>query len=235
VKPQRSDAADYSGRKHAFSLSALIICDDQKLIRFYVAGYPGTWHDNRIYRASDLYGAPTRYFSPLEYLLTDSAFEPSPTIIPAYRKPPGGELHRDKKVLNTAIGRPRVQSEHCLGMQKGRFPWLRSIPCAFKEGVTSAEKINLYMRCCFILHNLLVQHKDHIDDPMWDVDLSEFDDIDDPGGLRGTDEEIGLHYLADATGINRPVPVGSHPGLRREQHCSYLRDSYLQGGYSGED
>lgn len=235
VKPRRSDAADYSGRKFAYSLSALLVSDDQKLIRFYVAGYPGTWHDNRIFRNSDMYAAPTAYFSPLEYVLTDSAFEASPTIIPAYRKPPGGELHQDKKNLNSAIGRPRVQSEHCNGILKGRFPWLRCIPCLFKEGDETAETINLYTRCCFILHNLLVQHKDHVDEADWQADPDDVDHIDDAAGLVGTVEDVGLHQLAEATGINYPVPFGSAGGLRREQHCSYLRDLYLRGGFPGMD
>jgi DDE superfamily endonuclease len=228
-KPKRLDAPDYSGRKHAYSLSALIICDDQKLIRTYTASYPGTWHDNRIFRTSDIVEAPAHYFAPLEYLLTDSAFQVRPFVIPAYRKPPGGELPRDKTLLNNALACPRVESEHVIGIVKGRFPWLRSIPNEITEDETSFDPINLFTRCCFILHNLLIQHKDHVDEAFWAADLSEFDDIDDPGGLKsGNDLDIGLDALADATGINRPLPEGAHPGLRREQHCSYMRDSFVQ-------
>ena len=32
-RPRTEDAPDYSGRKHAYSLSALIVCDDRRRIR----------------------------------------------------------------------------------------------------------------------------------------------------------------------------------------------------------
>ena len=39
--PERQDSPDFSGRKFAYSLSVLIVCDDQRLIRYYLAGWPG--------------------------------------------------------------------------------------------------------------------------------------------------------------------------------------------------
>lgn len=36
MRPWREDAPDYSGRKHAYSLMMLIVCDDRKLIRYYL-------------------------------------------------------------------------------------------------------------------------------------------------------------------------------------------------------
>lgn len=47
-EPQTRDAPDYSGRKYGYSLSTIIVCDDQRLIRYYLTGWPGCTHDNRI-------------------------------------------------------------------------------------------------------------------------------------------------------------------------------------------
>jgi hypothetical protein len=45
LAPQTEDAPDYSGRKYGYSLTALIVCDDQRLLRYYLAGWPGSAHD----------------------------------------------------------------------------------------------------------------------------------------------------------------------------------------------
>lgn len=46
--PQTVDAPDYKGRKHLYTLSSVIVCDHNRLIRYYVAGWPGSTQDNRI-------------------------------------------------------------------------------------------------------------------------------------------------------------------------------------------
>jgi hypothetical protein len=46
AEPQCEDAPDYSGRKFPYSISTLIINDHKRRIRHYLAGFPGTSHDN---------------------------------------------------------------------------------------------------------------------------------------------------------------------------------------------
>eukprot|EP00977_Amphora_coffeiformis_P014162 scaffold3890_cov159-Amphora_coffeaeformis.AAC.2 len=48
--PQTQDVPDYKGRKHLYTLSSVIVCDYNRLVRYYVAGWPGSTHDNRIAR-----------------------------------------------------------------------------------------------------------------------------------------------------------------------------------------
>ena len=45
-EPQTMDAPDYHGRKFPYSLSVMIVNDDQKFIRYYLSGFPGCAHDN---------------------------------------------------------------------------------------------------------------------------------------------------------------------------------------------
>jgi hypothetical protein len=59
--PQTIDAPDYSGRKYGYSLTCLIMCDDQRLIRYYLAGWPGSAHDERVFRKTKLFRNPLRF------------------------------------------------------------------------------------------------------------------------------------------------------------------------------
>ena len=47
--PQSDDAPDYQhGRKYQYSLSVMIVNDDNKEIRYYFADYPGSAYDNQV-------------------------------------------------------------------------------------------------------------------------------------------------------------------------------------------
>jgi DDE superfamily endonuclease len=72
---QTEDAPDYSGRKFAYSLTTMVICDHTKRIRHYLAGYPGSAHDNRVFKATKLALSPEEHFDPMQYLIGNSAFE----------------------------------------------------------------------------------------------------------------------------------------------------------------
>ena len=48
-RPQRNDAANFHGRKLAYTITMLIICDHKKRIRYYHAGWPGNVHDERVF------------------------------------------------------------------------------------------------------------------------------------------------------------------------------------------
>ena len=117
-KPRRPDAADYFGRKQRYALSTMVICDDRRMIRYYLAGWPGSCHDNRIYRNSRIATSPGHYFSVGEYLAADSAFEPSQYIVPAFKKPNGHTLPRECENFNKCLSTGRVISEHAIGIWK---------------------------------------------------------------------------------------------------------------------
>ena len=55
IMPEADDKADYSGQKYPFSLSVLIVNDDTGKIRYFLAGFPGTAHNNRIWKKTKLY------------------------------------------------------------------------------------------------------------------------------------------------------------------------------------
>ena len=216
TEPQTEDAPDYSGRKYAFSITTMVICDDQRMIRYYLSGWPGSVHDNRVFKKTKLYRSTDSHFRPREYILGDSAFENSWFMVSAYRCPSGSTLPREEEVFNHAMSAPRVISEHTIGILKGRFPWLRGIRQVLTEDPSSMRRILETIDCCVILHNLMIEQHDEIPDDWRDDD--EFSDIDDDERAPPIDDE---HEL------NVAVPNNACNDKRRRQLTTYLNEVHV--------
>ena len=74
-EPQCWDASDHSGRNYGYSLSTLVVSDDMPRITYYLAGWPGSTHNNCIFKNSCLFQDFNSYFNKHEYLPGDSAVE----------------------------------------------------------------------------------------------------------------------------------------------------------------
>jgi len=61
-EPQMEDAPDYSGHKYRYSLSVMIICDNQCKICYYLAGWPGSAHNNQIFQHTKIAKNASLYF-----------------------------------------------------------------------------------------------------------------------------------------------------------------------------
>jgi hypothetical protein len=72
------------------------------------------------YSPKQNYFVAIRLVSALEYLLGDSALN-------RIQKIANKGLSREQEVLNDALGGPRVLSEHCIGILKDHFSWLRQL------------------------------------------------------------------------------------------------------------
>jgi hypothetical protein len=78
-----------------------------------------------------------------------------------------------KTSFNTLIAKPRVTLEPTIGILKGRYPFLRSIPLwlsAYKKPMTTIQQ---YVVVAITLHNLLIGW----DDDDWKLDESECNDV----------------------------------------------------------
>ena len=84
-EPQCQDASDYSGRKYGYSLTTLVVNDDNQRITYYLARWPGSTHDNHIFKNLHLFQDFYSYFSECEYLLGDLAFKCFSFIIGVYK------------------------------------------------------------------------------------------------------------------------------------------------------
>jgi hypothetical protein len=209
-RPTTDDFADYSGRKYPFSICCMIVCDAERRIIAYLAGWPGSCHDDRVFKKMKLYSDPEGHFDLNQYLLGDSAFENRWFIVAAYKKPAGTSIPREHEEFNTAMSSPRVLSEHCIGILKGRFPWLREIRTVIK-GKKDLKRILAYIDVCVILHNLLVKSK--VPDE-WDT-TDDFSDIDDAARAPlDNDDELNL-----------AVPAGASGDRRRHQLMCYINET----------
>eukprot|EP00980_Cylindrotheca_fusiformis_P014079 scaffold3682_cov70-Cylindrotheca_fusiformis.AAC.1 len=168
-EPETEDAPDYSGRKYGYSLSTMIICDHKRRITHYLAGYPGSAHDNRIFKATNLVKQPNNHFTDREYIIGDSAFENSRHMVSAFKKPKGESIPPSHEKFNEKLAKLRIISEHCIGILKGRFPWLRSIRMKIKEDKKYLRRILSMLDATIVLHNILIdfgeeEQDDWIDD-----------------------------------------------------------------------
>ena len=193
----------YYSRKGFFSINMLIICNHNAHILYYMVGWPGSVHDHRVWRNSKMFRNVGDYFNDNEYLLADSAFSPSAQVVPAFKKSVGGQMDPNCSKFNDLLATARVKSEHCIGLLKGRFPWLKNIRIKIRSE-RSLRRIISFVRIAVILHNALVNAP--YDESWIDEDFLELDDDDElnmavEGNMGGaTRREQLLHYLSEVSG-----------------------------------
>lgn len=92
------------------------------------------------------------FFLTGEYLLGDSAYALTGTVIPSY-KCPAANIQRNAE-FNYCVAKARVRNEHCIGILKGRWSSLRELRLQLinKEDM---QHIIDWSVCCAILHNML--------------------------------------------------------------------------------
>jgi hypothetical protein len=145
----------------------MVVNNDKCHIRYLNIGWPASVHDEWVFSNCALSLAPNDYFSAGEYLLGDSAFSNRSTMVPAFKKLGYTiELPLEKKHFNTLLASVRALSEHTIGIWKGRFPWLRSIPIQI-IGERSMQRLICYFTATAMLHNFFVQHNPP---PSWIVE-----------------------------------------------------------------
>ena len=164
----------------------MIVNDDNKKIRYYLAGYPGSAHDNRVYRKTDLFRREAEFFRNNFFLLADSAISNSGSVVASFKCPRGHILTEEQEKFNTLLGKCHVILEHTIGMLKGRFCFLHEIPMKTTNNKKSNRLMLRVIDCCIILHNLLIDVCDEISDEWMD----EIDDVSKVGAA------IGEHYYA---------------------------------------
>jgi hypothetical protein len=180
-KPQKYHECYYS-RKCVYGLNVMVVCDDLKRIIYYVAGWPGSTHDNRVFRNSKLFSNREEYFSFREYLLGDSAYSSSSVMVQSFKRHAAcAVLPADKELFNTYLARLRIKSEHCIGMLKGRFGSLKRNNIQLKEGKKEVKELVELIGACMVMHNLLIDYDDEIPSSWYDefqksIDWSLYDE-----------------------------------------------------------
>jgi hypothetical protein len=175
----------YFSRKSCYALNVMVVCDDRKRVIFYLAGWPGSTHDNRVFRNSRLFQKRSEYFSFLEYLLGDSAYSNSSIMVQAFKKHAcTANLPRDKENFNTMLAQVRIASEHCIGILKGRFGCLKRNNIKLGKTKKEVKELVELIGACIVIHNLLINYSDD------DIPREWYDQMKDKIDWSLYDEEL---------------------------------------------
>jgi len=156
--------------KHRYSLNVQIICDCDRRITYAYGGWPGSCCDSTVFSKTDVAINPHRYFDQGEYILADSAYIPSETVVPLYIGQ-AAEVERNT-CFNWCVAKSRVRNEHSIGILKSRWASLQGLRLALNER-EDMYHILRWVRCCIILHNMLADLGNAWEDEENDLVLPE--------------------------------------------------------------
>ncbi|TKS65903.1 putative nuclease HARBI1 [Collichthys lucidus] len=169
--------ADYVNRKSIHSINVQIICDAAHIITNVEAKWPGSVHDSRIYRESNL-SARLQHGEFDGLLLGDRGYTCQPRLLTPYPDPEPGPQQN----FNRAHSRTRARVEMTIGLLKARFQCLRHLR------VTPERACDIIV-ACVVLHNIAtIRGEQHpalqIDDP--DEDPVHLPAMQDGRAVRDT-------------------------------------------------
>ncbi|GAV08223.1 hypothetical protein RvY_17948 [Ramazzottius varieornatus] len=105
------EGSDYFSHKSKYGINTLTVC--QRRFRYVFAGFCGSAHDNRVFASTKLVRFSTQLFRG-EYILTDSAYTNTSTVISSYKKP--AALRKENEQFNFRLSQIRIRVENCNGM-----------------------------------------------------------------------------------------------------------------------
>lgn len=134
---------EYVNRKGYPSINVQATCNAKEVFTSVDVSWPGSVHDSRIWRNSDINTKISRN-RVNALLLSDSGYGLAPWLMTPFRNPQTPQ----ETAYNRCITRERVVIERCFGQLKQRFPILQH------KVRLSLNKIPKLIVCCFVLHNI---------------------------------------------------------------------------------
>lgn len=139
---------EYINRKGGVSIYVQATCNAKEEFTSIDAQWPGSVHDSRILKRSDIYGAINSQQND-SLLLGDSGYGICPWLMTPYREPNTPQ----KEAYNALLKKERVIIERCFGQLKRRFPVLNHVR-------TKLYKVPAVIISCAVLHNIAKYLKD---------------------------------------------------------------------------
>lgn len=156
------DHTSYYSKDKEYSLKMQSICDYTLKIRQVTIGYPGCAHDARIYNNCRLATHPNNYFSGEQYIVNDSAYKLTTTVITPFRKNSTELTPHQRTAFNRYLSSYRVRIEHVFGILKEKLSSCKSLSIRISDK-KSHKFACTWIRVCCILYNILLPHFDHED------------------------------------------------------------------------
>uniref|UniRef100_M4B2B0 DDE Tnp4 domain-containing protein n=1 Tax=Hyaloperonospora arabidopsidis (strain Emoy2) TaxID=559515 RepID=M4B2B0_HYAAE len=161
----------YFDHKYRYSVNDQVICDHRRRIVGLFVGLPGSCADITCYGQIDIRKNPRVNSGEAEYLLADSGYPITTTIVPVIK---GQEARQEANIrFNMCVSHTRVVNENCIGTLKTRILSLREIRTQIKGEIVTQDMERLcdWVIDCAVLHNLLL-----IRDDCWDACDDEVDE-----------------------------------------------------------
>lgn len=169
------DPECYFSRKQQYSIKLQAVCDFTLKIRHVVIGHPGSVHDSRIYNKCPLFTNSPEYFTGCQWLVGDSAYKLTTTVITPYRSNSTQGSLIERNTFNRRLSKYRVRIENCFGLLKERFCSLKELKIALRNRNSNRLASHWILVCC-ILHNII--RSNSTDNNTLDVTDLEFSDSD---------------------------------------------------------
>ncbi|KAE8182305.1 hypothetical protein CF328_g8556 [Tilletia controversa] len=116
---------EFFNRKRRYAINLTAICDRSMLFTYMLVGWPGSVHDSRAWSVSAPRRNPERFFDEDQFLLADSAYKNTDTLVTPYKKPLSNLLPNRR--FNHLLSSVRIDIEHAFGLLKGRWASLKSL------------------------------------------------------------------------------------------------------------
>ncbi|XP_023217212.1 protein ALP1-like [Centruroides sculpturatus] len=146
---------EYYSRKQCTAVILQGICRSDKMFTAVYAGWPGSAHDARVWRNSDVGIGLSNKTLPLPencHLLGDSAYPLETYLMVPYKD--NGHLNSKQKYFNKRLSSSRIVIEQAYGDLFGRFRRLKFLFVRNKQYLTK-----IILTAC-VLHNLCILQSD---------------------------------------------------------------------------
>ncbi|XP_071648622.1 putative nuclease HARBI1 [Temnothorax longispinosus] len=157
IDAPKENHVDYINRKGFHSIQLQLVCDHRTLITHCYAGHPGSVHDQRVFRQSEVanYLNDEEKFPADSHLLGDAAYEIHQHLLTPFRD--NGHLTEAQNNYNYRMSVARVTVERCIGLLKGRMrSLLHCLP------MSRVDLMAEYVIACCVVHNICTLRSDDI-------------------------------------------------------------------------
>ncbi len=164
----QTEAPEWSGEdvntwKGGSGINALVVCDDHCHVLHYYIRWPGSTHDNHSWRNCYLDLNEVDFLEHLEFIIGDSAFNPSKRMIVPNRESAGQSCLNAENEFNRNLSSARIKFEHCIRLIKNHFPCLHELNVRIWKAYDVKHVVNIFT-VCIILHNLPLSEPDILEE-----------------------------------------------------------------------
>lgn len=191
IKAPKEHKQDFFNRKKHYSINLQAVVNADMMFIDVYCGLPGSLHDSRVFRKSDLYQKVTEnraeFLPNNTFIIGDSAYNVSEWLISPFKN--YGAITQLQKDFNFKLSSTRMVIEMAFGLLKNRFRRILH----FCELSNMNLIVNLVLAAC-VLHNICIIRNDETI-----IDSVEIDDNDadmDEIGIDGV--EHGIEHRREA-------------------------------------